>query len=102
MPEPFFGNTTNAIWGIALNKKCTIDLLLYDLLSWVYWPASCEEAVVLRFFRRHTDRLLLSADEHDFRPAKRQRCISTPNKPVPGSASNRKLNIGLAYTISDL
>ncbi|KAF1996945.1 serine/threonine-protein kinase Sgk2 [Amniculicola lignicola CBS 123094] len=66
-------------------------------VGWVDWPTGCEEAAVLRFLRRHTDQLLLYADEHDFHPAKRRRCITTPNKPVPGSVSKRKLDVGLAY-----
>jgi hypothetical protein len=71
--------------------------LFQEGVGWVDWPTGCEEAAVLRFLRRHTDQLLLSADEHDFRPAKRRRCITTPNKPVPGSVSKRKLDVGLAY-----
>lgn len=65
------------------------------------WPEKCEEAAVLQFLRRHVDRFLTSADDCGFRPMKRRRCITTPNKLVPGSISKRKLDIGLAYNSSD-
>ncbi|KAI9785550.1 MAG: hypothetical protein M1839_009291 [Geoglossum umbratile] len=61
----------------------------------------CEEAAVLQFLCRHIDRFLLFADEHGFRPSKRRRCITTPNKPIPGSVSKRKLDVGLAYNSSN-
>jgi hypothetical protein len=52
---------------------------------------------VLQFLRRHVDQFQRSADDHDFLPSKRRRCITIPNKPIPGSVSKRKLDVGLAH-----
>ncbi|PVH90320.1 hypothetical protein DM02DRAFT_647610 [Periconia macrospinosa] len=83
--------------AVFQNCKDTEAPLFQEGAGWLDWPAGCEEADVLRFLRRHVNQFLLSADERDFRPAKRRRCITTPNKPVPGSVSKRKLDVGLAY-----
>ncbi|KAF2812795.1 uncharacterized protein BDZ99DRAFT_242542 [Mytilinidion resinicola] len=32
-----------------------------------------------------------------FQPPTRRRCFATPNKPIPGSISKRKLDIGIIY-----
>lgn len=77
-------------------KEAEPPLFQVDV-GWVNWPADCEEASVLQFLRRHIDRFLLLADEGGFCPSKRRRCITTPNKPIPGSVSKRKLDVGLAY-----
>ncbi|KAF2174644.1 hypothetical protein K469DRAFT_648111 [Zopfia rhizophila CBS 207.26] len=70
-------------------------------VGWLEWLEACKEACeeedVLKFLRRHINQFLLFADERGFRPSKRRRCITTPNKPIPGSVSKRKLDIGLAY-----
>ncbi|KAF7867284.1 hypothetical protein EAF04_005367 [Stromatinia cepivora] len=69
--------------------------LFQEGVGWVGWPDSCEEAEVLEFFRKHTDRLLLFADGHNFRPSHRRHWFTKPNKPIPGSVGKRKLDIGL-------
>lgn len=71
--------------------------LFQEGAGWVGWPERCEETAVLQFLRRYVDQFQQSADDHDFRPSKRRRCITTPNKPIPGSVSKRKLDIGLAH-----
>lgn len=75
--------------------------LFREEVGWMEWPERCEEAAVLQFLRQHVDRFLRSVDERGFRPAKRRRCLATPNKPIPGSISKRKLDTGLAYDSSD-
>ncbi|KAF2804372.1 serine/threonine-protein kinase Sgk2 [Mytilinidion resinicola] len=75
--------------------------LFQEDVGWVDWPDICEETAVLQFLRRHINQLLLFADEHGFRPSKRRRCIATPNMPIPGSVSKRKLDVGLAYNSSN-
>jgi hypothetical protein len=65
-------------------------------VGWVDWPAGCEEAPVLQFLRCLIDRFLLLAAERGFRPSKLRRCVATPNNPIPGSVSKRKLDVGLA------
>jgi hypothetical protein len=75
--------------------------LFKEGVGWVEWPKGCEEASVLQFLRRHIDQFLLLAEERSFRPTKHCRCITTPNKPIPGSVSKRKLNVGLANDSND-
>lgn len=75
--------------------------LFQEDVGWVEWPERCEEIAVLQFLRRHVDQFLRSADNHSFRPSKRRRCITTPNKPIPGSISKRKLDVCLAYNSSN-
>jgi len=70
-------------------------------VGWVEWPETCEEAAVLQFLRRHADHFLKSADHCGFRPTKRRRYLATPNKPISGSISKRKLDIGLVCDSSD-
>ncbi|KAF2839987.1 hypothetical protein M501DRAFT_1010229 [Patellaria atrata CBS 101060] len=75
--------------------------LFKEEVGWMEWPEECEETAVLQFLRGHIDRLLQFANEQGFRPSKRRRCISTPNKSIPGSVSKRKLDVGLAYNSND-
>ena len=75
--------------------------LFREDVGWVEWPERCEEATVLQFLRRHIDQFLRSADDRGFCPTKYRRCLATPNKPIPGSISKRKLHVGLAYNSSD-
>lgn len=67
-------------------------------VGWLDWPEGCEESKVLQFLRRQIDQFVLFAEEQGFRPSKRRCCVTTPNKPIPGSVSRRKLDVGLAYT----
>ncbi len=69
--------------------------------GWAEWPEGCEESKVLGWLSRHIEQLLLFASERGFRPSKRRRCITTPNKPIPGSVSKRKLDVGFTYDSSD-
>ncbi|KAF2676778.1 hypothetical protein K458DRAFT_468226 [Lentithecium fluviatile CBS 122367] len=59
--------------------------LFQEGVGWVEWPERCDETAVLQFLRRHVDQFQQSANDHGFRPSKRRRCITTPNKPIPGS-----------------
>ncbi|KAF2824321.1 hypothetical protein CC86DRAFT_447202 [Ophiobolus disseminans] len=77
--------------------------LFQEDVGWVEWPEGCEKASVLQFLCRHIDRFLLLADERGFRPSKHRRCITTPNKPIPGSVSKRKLDVdGQSYDWSHI
>lgn len=98
--ETFFGKIpklTEIAAAVLENCREAEPPLFQEDVGWVAWPADCEEASVLQFLRSHIDRFLLLADERGFRPSKRHRCIATPNKPIPGSVSKRKLDVGLAY-----
>ncbi|OCL08995.1 hypothetical protein AOQ84DRAFT_363643 [Glonium stellatum] len=75
--------------------------LYRESIGWVEWPEGCEESGVLRWLRRHINQFLLFANERGFRPLKRRRCITTPNKPIPGSVSKRKLDVGFTYNSSN-
>jgi hypothetical protein len=68
--------------AVLQSCKDTEPPLLQEDGGWVDWPDGCEETAVLQFLRRHIDQFLLFADEHGFRPSKRRRCITTPNKPI--------------------
>ncbi|KAH8731711.1 hypothetical protein GQ44DRAFT_745770 [Phaeosphaeriaceae sp. PMI808] len=100
----FFGKIPNlAEITTAVLQSCkeADPPLFQEGVGWAEWPEGCEEASVLQFLRRHIDRFLLLADERDLRPSKRRCCITTPNKPIPGSVSKRKLDVGLAYNSND-
>lgn len=87
--------------AVLQNCKVGESPLFREDVGWIEWPERCEEAAVLQFLRQHIGRFLRSADECGFRPAKRRRCLATPNRPIPGSISKRKLDIGIAYDASD-
>ncbi|KAF2468324.1 uncharacterized protein BDR25DRAFT_335443 [Lindgomyces ingoldianus] len=98
--DTFFGQipklreiTTAVLQGC---KGAELPLFQEDV-GWVEWPERCEEIAVLQFLGRHVDQFQRCADDHGFCPSKRPRCITTPNKPIPGSISKRKLDVGLAY-----
>jgi hypothetical protein len=75
--------------------------LYKENIGWVEWPEDCQESGVLRWLTRHIDQFVLFANEQGFRPLKRQRCVTLPNKPIPGSVSKRKLDVGFAYNSSN-
>ncbi|KAF2452571.1 hypothetical protein BDY21DRAFT_382745 [Lineolata rhizophorae] len=88
---------------VAVLQSCIeAELPLFqEDVGWIEWPGRCEETAVLHFLRRHVDQFLRFADIHGFRPSKGHRCIATPNTPIPGSVSKRKLDVGLAYNSSN-
>jgi len=75
---------------------------LFKDVSWLEWPEGYKEARVLQFLRRYINQFLLFANKHGFRPSKRRHCITTPHKPIPGSVSKQKLDVGLAYNPNKL
>jgi hypothetical protein len=96
----FFGQIAQVreVTAIVLESCKNAELpLFHDGVGWTEWPEGCEETAVLRFLRCHIDRFLLFANERGFSPSKRRRYITTPNKPIPGSISKRKLDVGIAY-----
>ncbi|KAH8727358.1 hypothetical protein GQ44DRAFT_738332 [Phaeosphaeriaceae sp. PMI808] len=102
--DTFFGQITQLremTAAVLQSCKEVEPPLFQENVGWVEWPERCEEAAVLQFLRRHVDHFLRSADDCGFRPTKRRRCLATPNKPIPGSMSKRKLDIGLTYNSSE-
>jgi hypothetical protein len=56
--------------------------------------SGAKEGKVLQWFQRLMKKFLDLAAESDTLPSSRMRILRQPNKPVPGSVSNRKLDIG--------
>jgi hypothetical protein len=65
--------------------------------GWQGWPSDAKEAEVLKWFQRLRKKFLDLAAESYTLPKSRMRILRQPNKPVPGSVSNRKLDIGFVY-----
>ena len=102
--DTFFGQISGLremTTAVLQSCKDAESPLFQEDTGWVEWPEGCEETTVLQFLRRHINQFLRSADAHGFRPSKRRLCITTPNKPIPGSISKRKLDVGLAYKSSN-
>jgi hypothetical protein len=98
--DTFFGQVTQpSEIATAVFEKCKDPKapLYTDGIGWTEWPAACEESGVLLWLRNHISKFLQFADEYGYSPSKRRRCITTPNKPLPGSVGKRKLDVGLAY-----
>ncbi|KAF2452554.1 hypothetical protein BDY21DRAFT_329029 [Lineolata rhizophorae] len=98
--DAFFGQVSRLTEiTAAVFKKCkaTEPPLYTDDSGWTEWPGSCEESKVLGWLRCLISQMLTFANESGFRPSKRRRYIATPNKPLLGSVSKRKLDVGLAY-----
>jgi len=87
--------------AVLQSCKEVVPPIFQEDAGWREWPEQCEETAVLQFLRRHIDLFLRYANEHNFRPSKRRRCVTTPNKPIPGSISKRKLDVGLVYKSSN-
>ncbi|KAF8847973.1 hypothetical protein BDZ45DRAFT_636317 [Acephala macrosclerotiorum] len=66
-------------------------------IGWVEWPEDCNESKVLRWLRQRIDQFLQFAHAEGFQPPTLRRCFATPNKPISGSISKRKLDVGIAY-----
>ena len=69
--------------------------------GWAEWPESCEESRVLGWLSRHIEQLHLFASRGGFVPYKHRQCVTAPNKPIPGSVSKRKLDVGFIYNSID-
>lgn len=102
--DAFFGRVTQlsevatSVFEMCNNAE---PPLYTEHAGWTEWPNDCEESQVLNWLRRHINQFLLSAENRGFYPSKRRRCITTPNKPISGSISKRKLDVGLAYDSSN-
>lgn len=99
----FFGQVPRLGMAAAVFQMCkdTEPPLYKESIGWVEWLEGCEKPRVLSWLRRHIDQFLLFANERGYRPLKRRRCVTTPNKPIPGYISKRKLDAGFAYDSSD-
>ncbi|KAG9236004.1 hypothetical protein BJ875DRAFT_494545 [Amylocarpus encephaloides] len=65
--------------------------------GWVGWPEDCKESRVLHWLGQRINQFLQFANERGFQPPTRRRYFTTPNKPIPGSVSKRKLDVGIVY-----
>ncbi|CAG5181461.1 uncharacterized protein ALTATR162_LOCUS9774 [Alternaria atra] len=80
----------------AVLDKCKEgDSPLYRLESgWQRWPGGAKERDVLSWFASLIDQLLDFAEEHMPGSRCRRRPLAQPNRPLQGSAADRKLDIG--------
>lgn len=95
----FLGKVTrlDEIVDIILLNGQRMDPPLYQNgTGWLEWPKECEESDILQWLRRHMDLFLSLAKEHGLAPPTRRRYFTTPTKPIPGSVSRRKLDVGVA------
>jgi hypothetical protein len=102
--DTFFGHIPRLLeMATAVFQLCkdSEPPLYNEGAGWAEWPEGCEELRVLDWLSRHIERFLLFASGRGFRPRKRRRCVTTPNRPIPGSVSKRKLDIGFAYDLND-
>ncbi|PSN59265.1 hypothetical protein BS50DRAFT_580135 [Corynespora cassiicola Philippines] len=98
--DTFFGRIQGldeVIAAVLQSCKDSEYQLFQEGIGWLEWPEACGEREVLQFLRSHVDRFLQLAAKHGFCPSKHRRCVTTPNKPIPGSISKRKLDVALAY-----
>jgi Fungal protein kinase len=101
--DTFFGQAPQRLEiSIAVFQMCkdSEPSLYTEGAGWAEWPEGCEEPRVLDWLSRHVEKFLLFASERGFRPRKHRRCVTTPNKPIPGSVSKRKMDVGFAYELS--
>ena len=100
----FFGGFTQlpeivtAVFELCKDAK---PPLYTDNVGWNEWPKSCEESRVLDWLRSRFEHFLQFAGKRGFQPSQRRRCVTTPNKPIPGSVSRRKLDVGFVNNASD-
>jgi hypothetical protein len=87
--------------AVLQSRKEAEPPLFQEDTCWMEWPEECREIAVLQLLHHHIDRFLQSAGDHGFPPSEHRRCITTPNKPIPGSISKRKPDISLAYNSDD-
>jgi hypothetical protein len=84
--------------AIVFERCKRVDAPLYSAdTGWVEWPEDCQESKVLRWIRQCVAQFLQFAYTEGFQPPTLRRYIATPNKPISGSVSQRKLDIGIAY-----
>ncbi|KAF2817567.1 uncharacterized protein BDZ99DRAFT_373500 [Mytilinidion resinicola] len=98
--DTFFGGVPQlSEMAAAVFERCkeAETPLHTDDTGWAEWPEDCAEPDVLHWLRHHIDQFLQFANEQGFQPPARRRCFATPNKPIPGSVSKRKLDIGIIY-----
>lgn len=101
--DTFFGQVPQRLeMSTAVFQMCkdSEPSLYTEDAGWAEWPEGCEESRVLNWLSRHIEKFLLFASERGFHPRKRRRCVTTLNKPIPGSVSKRKLDVGFAYELS--
>jgi hypothetical protein len=104
--EAFFGGVLN-LQSIAktVYEKCQEgDDLLFNKEAggWKGWPSDAKEANVLKWFQWVMKKFLNLAAQSYALPSPRMRILRQPNKPVPGSVSKRKLDLGFVHKTKKL
>lgn len=65
--------------------------------GWQGWPSSADQDEVLPWFTQVVKMLLRLAEDSHALPRTRRKVLAKPNKPIPGSVSRRRLDVGFAY-----
>ncbi|XTI93095.1 hypothetical protein V2W45_1472531 [Cenococcum geophilum] len=109
-PPPFSPSRTASFYFINISDLRRNDNLIIDYpdvfntffrqIPRLYKMTTAEIAV-LQFLCCYINQFLRFADEYGFYPLKRRCCITTLNKPIPKLVSKRKLDISLAYNLSN-
>jgi len=99
--EAFFGGVLN-LQSIAKTvfEKCQEGddpLFNKEAGRWKGWPSDAKEDKVLEWFQRLMRKFRNLATQSYTLPSPRMRIVRQPNKPVPGSVSKRKLDIGFVH-----
>ncbi|KAI9727184.1 MAG: hypothetical protein M1834_008492 [Cirrosporium novae-zelandiae] len=100
--DAYFGSVTQLkeISQVVFETCKNMEPPLYtESTGWLDWPEGCAETEVLHWLRKQIDQFVLFAKNHGFQPPSCRRCFTTPNKPIHGSVSKRKLDIGITYDL---
>ncbi|KAL7926153.1 hypothetical protein ACQKWADRAFT_281902 [Trichoderma austrokoningii] len=93
--DTYFGGISDlATASDAAFKKCMEgDDPLYQN-SWRGWPVDAKEDGVLSWISELSEKLAAFAEDIISTPISRRRPLAQPNRPIPGSVSERKLDVG--------
>ncbi|KAK6950139.1 hypothetical protein Daesc_008465 [Daldinia eschscholtzii] len=93
--KTYFGNVAGLEEASeAVFKKCKEGNSPLFSQGWSGWPRDANQDDVLRWFSEVNEKLLAFAEKNGPTPSHRRRPLAQPNKPIPGSTGERKMDIG--------